>query len=161
MSATATTTLRQALPSDMPIVRQLFLEYAESLGLSLCFQGFDQELANLPGKYAPPTGAVLLVFQEDVPVGVVGLRPLEEGICELKRLYVKPAQRGQHLGRILAEAALVHAQQAGYRLMRLDTLSSMQEARQLYESLGFSVIPAYYDNSPCGSICLEKQLTEV
>jgi ribosomal protein S18 acetylase RimI-like enzyme len=153
-------TIRPANADEMRIVRQLFLEYAESLGFSLCFQGFDQELAELPGKYALPDGLILLALAETEPVGVVGVRKLKEGICEMKRLYVKPSQRGTGLGRQLANEALQRARRHGYQLMRLDTLPNMQAARHLYQQLGFIQIPAYYDNSPCGSICMEKRLAE-
>jgi ribosomal protein S18 acetylase RimI-like enzyme len=154
------TTIRPANAHEMPIVRQLFLEYAESLGFSLCFQGFDQELAELPGKYAPPDGLILLANTASEPVGVVGVRKIEDGVCEMKRLYVKPSQRGTGLGRQLANEALQHAREHGHQLMRLDTLPNMEAARHLYQHLGFVQIPAYYDNSPCGSICMEKRLVE-
>jgi ribosomal protein S18 acetylase RimI-like enzyme len=148
--------IRPARPDEMGIVRRLFLEYAESLGFSLCFQGFDQELATLPGKYAEPEGTILLAVVDNEPAGVVGLRPLDGTICEMKRLYVHPAHRGLKLGRLLADHILSEARDRGYTHMRLDTLPNMEAARMLYASMGFSVIPAYYDNTPCGSICMEK-----
>lgn len=164
------TTIRAARNDEMPIVRRLFLEYAESLGFSLCFQGFDQELSELPGKYAPPDGLILLAVWHGgdaphlrappEPVGVVGVRKLDDGVCEMKRLYVKPSQRGTGLGRRLAAEAMQQAREHGYYLIRLDTLPNMQAARHLYQQLGFVQIPAYYDNSPCGSICMEKRLAE-
>lgn len=148
--------IRQAGPDEMNVVRELFHEYASSLGFSLCFQGFDQELATLPGKYAPPEGSLMLAFDHGEGVGVVGLRPLENSVCEMKRLYVKPSQRGKGLGRKLAERVVQEARARGYQRMRLDTLPNMEEARKLYAAMGFVMIPAYYDNSPCGSICMEK-----
>jgi ribosomal protein S18 acetylase RimI-like enzyme len=153
-----TTLIRPAQPHEMPLVRELFLEYAHSLGFSLCFQGFDEELASLPGKYAPPEGLLLLAFVHDDPAGVVGLRPLEPGICEMKRLYVKDAFHGLKLGHQLADRLVDASRQLGYQKMRLDTLPNMEAARRLYHRMGFSVIPAYYDNTPCGSICMELQL---
>jgi len=148
--------LRPAGPHDMAAVRELFHEYAAGLGFSLCFQGFDQELAGLPGKYAPPAGVLLLAVMDGEPVGVVGLRPLEDAIGEMKRLYVRHSHRGLKLGRRLVERLLEQAAAYGYDRIRLDTLPTMEAARQLYASMGFAVIPAYYDNSPCGSICMEK-----
>lgn len=121
----------------------LFREYAQSLGFSLSFQGFDEELATLPGKYAPPAGALLLAGR----VGVVGVRPLEPGIAEMKRLYVAPAARGRGLGRALALAAI-----------RLDTLDHMTEATALYRALGFREIAPYYDNPLEGARYFELNL---
>jgi ribosomal protein S18 acetylase RimI-like enzyme len=133
-------------PEDFATVRELFTEYAQSLGFSLCFQGFDQELATLPGRYAPPEGTLLLATVEGRPVGVVGLRSLGEGVCEMKRLYVRPEGRGLKLGRALADAVIAAARERGYRAMRLDTLAKMAEANALYDRLGFRDIPPYYAN---------------
>jgi putative acetyltransferase len=141
---------------DLEETRRLFLEYAESLGFSLCFQGFDQELAALPGRYAPPSGEILLALRSDeLPsseedatraVGVIALRGLDAETCEMKRLYVQPGIRGHALGRRLATALVERAREMGYRRMRLDTVESMTAAIALYLSLGFREIEPYYDN---------------
>jgi putative acetyltransferase len=143
---------------DADTVRGLFLEYAQSLGFSLCFQGFDRELALLPGDYVPPRGCLLLAKAGDAAAGCVGVRPLDAGLCEMKRLYVRPAYRGVKLGRRLAEAAVAAARTLGYRAVLLDTLPAMRAARGLYASLGFTPCAAYYDNSAVGSVCLELRL---
>lgn len=133
--------------ADIGIARALFLEYGESLDFDLCFQDFDTELAELPGAYAPPRGAILLARVANEPAGVVALRPLGDDACEMKRLYVKPDHRGLALGRRLAEAILAAGARAGYRVMRLDTIgATMKPARGLYEDLGFREIPPYYEN---------------
>jgi len=151
--------IRPAHVDEMHLVRQLFLEYAQSLGFSLCFQGFQQELDELPGKYAPPDGTLLLAWEDEEAVGVVGLRRLDAHSAEMKRLYVRPDQRGKKVGRQLAEAIIGEAKRLGYSSIKLDTVPTMKEARQLYVELGFVTIPAYYDNSACDSICMEKQIT--
>ncbi len=140
--------IRQATSaSDLEAIHALFVEYAESLGFSLCFQGFDEELATLPGRYAPPSGRLLIACKQQVPVGCVGLRALEdEGVCEMKRLYVKPETRGAGLGWRLAADIIREAQAIGYRQMRLDTLKSMKSADTIYRNFGFYAIPAYYHN---------------
>lgn len=143
-------------PDDLAHVRALFLEYAQSLNFSLCFQGFDAELAALPGKYAPPEGELLLARVGGVVAGVVGLRPLGDGTCEMKRLYVRPEFRRSGAGRRLAERIVAIGGERGYRAMRLDTLASMDAARGLYGSLGFRDIPAYYDNPLNGAMYYEK-----
>jgi ribosomal protein S18 acetylase RimI-like enzyme len=145
---------------DLKLARELFLEYASWLDFDLCFQGFDTELSTLPGKYAPPAGGLWLARVDGKPGGVVGLRPLEEGAAELKRLWLRPAFRGLGLGRRLTATALEAARAAGYRVVRLDTIGSlMAEARALYDSLGFREIPPYYDN-PHPEVCyLELDLT--
>ena len=133
-------------PAHLPAVRELFVEYANALGLDFCFQNFDQELAELPGKYAPPSGRLFLALSDGQAVGCVALRKLEENICELKRLYVRPQFRAQSTGRQLTEAIIGAAREVGYGRMRLDTLASLKPAIALYESLGFQRIDAYYQN---------------
>ncbi|MBZ0325776.1 MAG: GNAT family N-acetyltransferase [Alphaproteobacteria bacterium] len=147
-------------PADMAVVRALFVEYGESLNFDLCFQGFDRELDTLPGDYAPLRGALLLASVEGEAVGVVGLRALEEDVCEMKRLYVRPQWRNAGVGRRLAEAILRKARDGGYFVMRLDTLGAMAAARALYKALGFYEIPAYYNNPISGAVYMEKDLTQ-
>jgi GNAT superfamily N-acetyltransferase len=138
----------------MSDVRALFRQYAASLPFSLDFQDFDLELAGLPGAYAPPRGALLLARG----AGCVGLRPLDETTCELKRLYVEPSARGSGLGRRLAEAAILEARRLGYARMRLDTVAGMDAALALYEQLGFREIPPYRANPVVGARFLELEL---
>jgi putative acetyltransferase len=152
------TLIPAASPADFAEAKRLFLDYATSLGVSLSSQGFDEELATLPGKYAAPAGVLLLARNGEATRGVVGVRPLAPGICEMKRLYAVPAARGTGLGRRLAEAAIGFARDAGYRALRLDTLPSMAAASALYRTLGFREIPAYYDNSAIASRCFELAL---
>ena len=140
------------------MVEELFREYSNSIGVDICFQGFEQELANLPGKYAAPNGCVLLAFVEDKLAGCGALRPLDEATCEMKRLYVRSAFRGHHIGRTLVESLIDAAKVAGYEKMRLDTLQTMQAAQTLYLSLGFQPIAPYYDNPLDAVVYLELQL---
>jgi putative acetyltransferase len=142
----------------LTVVRELFVEYANALGLDFCFQKFDEELAELPGKYAPPSGLLFLAMSEGQAVGCVALRKLEENICEMKRLYVRPQFRAQRTGRELAEAIIVAAREVGYGRMRLDTLASLKPAIALYESLGFQRIDAYYQNPIANVVYLELAL---
>lgn len=145
-------------PLDLETARTLFLEYQESLGISLCFQGFEAEVSSLPGAYAAPEGRLLLAFVGDEPAGCVAFRKLEDGICEMKRLWVRPAFRGMRIGRRLAEAVLSEARAAGYRAVRLDTLPSMREAQALYVSLGFVDIPPYINHPIAGTRFMEARL---
>jgi putative acetyltransferase len=152
-------TIVQALtPQDIACARELFQQYAASLGYSLCFQDFEKELAGLPGDYAPPGGRLLLAFCARRAGGCAALRPLEDGFCEMKRLYVRPEFRGQGLGHELTRAIIAAARQLGYRAMRLDTLSSMQDAISLYRSLGFKDIPPYCHNPLPGAVYMELPL---
>jgi putative acetyltransferase len=144
--------------TELAIVRELFLEYARSIEVDLCFQNFNQELATLPGRYAPPGGCLWLACTEREPAGCAGLRGLDDGLCEMKRLYVRPGFRGRGGGRLLAEAAIAAARRAGYSAMRLDTLTSMEAAIALYRSLGFQTIPPYYDNPSGCAVFMELDL---
>jgi putative acetyltransferase len=143
-------------------VRELFREYAGSLGVDLCFQNFEAELAGLPGDYAAPGGALLLALVDGTPAGCVAMRPLPEAdhvnACEMKRLYVRRAFRRFGLGRLLAQQLIDHATQAGYSSMLLDTLDDMEAARGLYASLGFVEIPPYYFNPIPGAHYLKVEL---
>lgn len=143
---------------DVDQVRILFKEYADWLGFDPCFHDFDQELAELPGEYAPPAGRLLLARREGTSAGCVGLRKLDEGICEMKRLYVRPAFRGHGIGRRLGELLIEEARRIGYNRMRLDTLKSMTAARALYESFGFYPIEPYSYHPIPGTKCFELQL---
>ena len=158
MGATAALRIAQAREArDIAPTRRLFEEYAASLGIDLCFQGFEEELATLPGSYAPPAGRLLLAWHGNEIAGCVALRRLEQEVCEMKRLYVRPAFRGRGVGRMLAEGITREARIAGYRRMRLDTLPTMVNARELYRQLGFREIPPYRSNPVEGTFFLELQ----
>jgi putative acetyltransferase len=153
-------TLRQAeSPAEIAQTRELFLEYADSLGFSLCFQGFDQELAGLPGDYAPPDGRLLLAEYQGQPAGCVALHKLDSDICEMKRLYLRPQLRGRGVGRALAEAVIAEARAIGYRKMRLDTVEPvMPNAVAMYRRLGFVEIEPYRANPMAGALYMELVL---
>jgi len=142
-------------PEHLALVRALFREYASTLGFNLHFQAFDEELATLPGEYAPPRGCLLLAWQDKDAVGCAGIRPWSADTAELKRLYVQPKARALGLGRALAEAALAHARAAGYRRVRLDSLPTMERALALYRDLGFQPIPPYRYNPIPETVYLE------
>ena len=146
--------------ADLGEVRELFREYAASLEISLCFQNFEQELALLPGKYAPPEGRLFLARQPNTACGCVALRPIDQGVCEMKRLYVRPAWRRQGLGRDLGMKIIGAAREIGYDCMRLDTLASMTPALSLYQSLGFRKISPYYENPSEKAVFMELLLGE-
>jgi ribosomal protein S18 acetylase RimI-like enzyme len=143
----AALTLRDAIAADLDEVRALFREYEAWLQADLCFQGFEEELATLPGKYVPPKGRLLLAELDGRIAGVIALREFEPGVCEMKRLFVREFARGHRVGRALAERLVAEAKGEGYRAMRLDTMPDrMGPANALYDSLGFRDIPAYYAN---------------
>lgn len=144
--------------TDYDTGKKIFLEYAESLGFSICFQNFEQELADIQVQYNAPNGCLLLVKEGDEAVGCAGLRRWQGDIAELKRMYLKPSRRGQGMGRRLLGSALQHARQLGYRRVRLDTLPSMQAAIALYREAGFKHIPAYRENPFPDTLYLEKEL---
>jgi putative acetyltransferase len=145
-------------PADREVVIRLFREYASGLGFSLDFQDFEDELHRFPGQYAPPRGTLLLAEIEGVAAGCVGLRPLDLGTCEMKRLYVRPPFRGRGVGRRLAERVIDEGRARAYHCMRLDTVPSMAQAIALYRSLGFFEIPAYRYNPVPGALFFELAL---
>jgi putative acetyltransferase len=146
-------------PAQIAQARELFLEYAESLGFSLCFQSFDQELARLPGDYAPPDGRLLVAEYRGQLAGCVALHKLQSDICEMKRLYLRPQFRGRGLGRVLAEAVIVAARTIGYRKMRLDTVEPvMPNAVAMYRRLGFVEMEPYRANPIAGALYMELEL---
>jgi ribosomal protein S18 acetylase RimI-like enzyme len=144
--------------ADLDAIRQLFHEYADSLGVDLNYQGFDREVRALPGDYAPPAGTLLLARHDHAIVGCVGVRPFDDRTAEMKRLYVRPSGRGLGLGRTLAEAAITFARDAGFERMRLDTLPQMQRAQELYRTLGFVSIDPYRFSAVPGTVFMELVL---
>ena len=144
---------------DVQRARKLFEEYAAGIGISLCFQNFDRELANLPGDYAAPDGQLLLAEEDDQLAGCIALRKLDDGVCEMKRLFLREAYRGQGLGRVLVESIIDEARKLGYTYMRLDTIPGpMDKAIALYRSMGFVEIGPYYKNPVEGAKFMELEL---
>ena len=145
--------------AHVKVAHDLFLEYANSLGFSLCFQNFDHELRTLPGDYAPPRGRLLLAHLNAVPVGCVALHEFNGEVCEMKRLYVRPSARGHGLGRLLVERLIKEARTIGYKSMRLDTVEPiMTHAVLLYRDMGFDEILAYRENPMKGTLYFELKL---
>jgi GNAT superfamily N-acetyltransferase len=153
--------VQAATPADFEEARALFSEYAAALGFKSCFRGFDGELAGLPGRYAPPDGRLLLARLDHAPAASAcgGLWRLDDGVCELRRLYVRPEARGRGVGRALALALLEEARRAGYARIRLETLPIMKEALSLYPSLGFHGIEPYGTEPLAEAIYMEKDLS--
>jgi len=155
-----TFTITQAASDpDIELLRMLFKEYEQSIGVSLCFQNFDQELARLPGDYAPPSGRLLLVRVEDQIAGCVALRKFGNSTCEMKRLYLRPDFRGKGLGEQIVDTIIQEAKQIGYSKMRLDTIPGrMDQAIKLYRAIGFKDIPAYYNSPFTDTLYMELDL---
>ncbi|MCX5789012.1 MAG: GNAT family N-acetyltransferase [Elusimicrobia bacterium] len=147
-----------AEPEDLDDVRAMFREYAQGIGAFHCLDGFEEEACGLPGDYAAPKGRLLIARVGRKAAGCAGVRPLQGGACEMKRLYVRPAFRGKGLGRALVERALAEAKRAGYRRVQLDTLPNMREALMLYAVLGFTSVEPYLPNPTPGALCFEKAL---
>jgi putative acetyltransferase len=154
------TIVQAGTPEQIATARDLMVEYAQTLGFELCFQNFDQEMRGLPGKYAPPAGRLLLAYSGGAAAGVVAMRPLDDaGVCEMKRLYVRPSFRGQSVGRALAKRLIAEAGAAGYLRMRLDTVpGKMDRAIDLYRELGFRKIDAYYPTPVSETLFMELEL---
>jgi putative acetyltransferase len=153
--------VQAVMDDDVHQARQLFAEYAAALGFDLSFQHFAAELAELPGRYAPPEGRLLLAWYNKQVAGCVALRKLAEGVCEMKRLYVRPPFRSVQIGKALAEAVIAEARTIGYAVMRLDTVPSMARAQALYTALGFTEIPPYYCSPIAGTRFMQLHLTAV
>ena len=146
--------------TEIEEVRKLFQEYEAFLNVDLCFQSFEDELASLPGRYSRPNGDLLIGLDGERAVGCVAIRKLDDGVCEMKRLFVRPIARGTGLGRRLAQEIIVIARELGYSLMRLDTLERLTEAMHLYETFGFRKIEPYYENPLPGVVYWELALRE-
>jgi carbonic anhydrase len=145
-------------PGQLVEIRKLFLEYADSLGFDLCFQNFDEELARLPGEYAPPGGRLILAEVDGAPAGCIAMKCIDSRTCEMKRLYVRPAFRSQGLGRRLSAHLIEEARLTGYRAMRLDTVPALDHAIALYRNLGFKEIAPYRVNPIPGALYMELEL---
>jgi len=158
-TALVVTIVQAETDEEIEEARRLFREYESWLGLDLCFQGFEQELSDLPGKYVPPDGRLLLAKLDDDVAGCIAMRKLEDGVCEMKRLFVRDAFRGHRIGDKLITRLIEEARAENYRAMRLDTFPpKMGKAVSLYESHGFRPIPAYYDNPHEGVLYMELEL---
>jgi ribosomal protein S18 acetylase RimI-like enzyme len=151
---------RAETPEDFALARALFREYGDSLGFDLSFQDFDREVESLPGSYAEPDGCILVAESEGAAAGCVAVRPFADGVCEMKRLYVRPSYRGRGAGYTLAAAALREARARGYRRMRLDTVPGMDAAIALYRALGFHAIEPYRPNPIPGALYMECDLAQ-
>lgn len=153
--------LQAQTAAELDAVRKLFREYQRGLSVDLCFQGFEEEPATLPGRYAPPQGRLLLAREGEYAAGCVALRPLQEKrACEMKRLFIRPASCGQGLGRILAQRIIHEAITVGYTMMRLDTLDTLERAMQIYAALGFQRCAPYYANPLPGVVYWERTLSK-
>lgn len=149
--------IREFTSEDLAATREIFCEYATWVGSEICFAAFEQELAELPGRYVPPEGRLLLAFFEDRLAGCVALRRLEPEIGEMKRLYVRPGFQGTGLGRLLVDRVIAEARDAHYKLLRLDTMPRLERAVAMYRVRGFREIPPYGDN-PKEALCFELPL---
>ncbi len=151
--------LQAETPEQLEEVCKLFREYEKKLDLDLCFQGFEEELANLPGKYSKPEGRLFLAISDEKIAGCIALRKIDDEICEMKRLFVRDEFRGQKIGNLLIEKVISEAKEIGYQKMRLDTYPpKMEKAVKLYESHGFYEIDSYYHNPHSESVYMELQL---
>jgi len=154
------TIAQAASDSEIELARTLFKEYEQSIGVSLCFQNFDHELANLPGDYAPPSGRLLVIRVGDQVAGCIALRKIDDNTCEMKRLYLRPGFRGRGLGEPIVATIIQEAKTIGYSKMRLDTIPGrMDQAINLYRSIGFKEIPAYYDSPFSDTLYMELDLS--
>jgi carbonic anhydrase len=154
-------TIQAESESHIDAARMLFREYEAALGLDLCFQGFEDELRGLPGKYAPPDGRLFLAYSDNDLAGCIALRKLGGGVCEMKRLFVRETFRGRHIGNELIGKLINEARDAGYSKMRLDTYpAKMEKAVDLYRSYGFHKIPPYYENPHDGVLFMELDLAD-
>lgn len=147
--------------SELEEVRKIFIEYADFLKIDLCFQNFEKELQSLSSVYAPPKGCIILAKKDEEVIGCVALKPIGEGVCEMKRLYVKPSARGEKIGRKLVEELIAFAKKAEYQTMKLDTVTSLTEAISLYRSFGFKETSAYVYNPLSEVLYFELDLQEV